>query len=151
MRPFRQLEVHKQGHAFALDVYAVTGAFPREEMYGLTSQLRRAAVSIPTNIAEGSARAGDREFRQFLYNALGSAAEVEYLLSLARDLGYVPQAKHDELQGRVVSIKRMLVAFISRLSADEDPCARRTPGRTHARPPANSQQPTANSQPEVRP
>jgi four helix bundle protein len=148
LRPFRDLEVHKQAHALTLRVYAVTRTFPREEQFGLTSQLRRAATSVPANIAEGSARSTDRDFRQFLYNALGSSAELEYLLVLANDLGYISSDDHDSLQESVSAIKRMLVAFISRLSGEEQPWARRT---SPTRPLANSQQPTANSPDGVRP
>lgn len=146
MRPLKDLEVHRQAHVLVLSVYAATKPFPREEQFGLTSQLRRAATSIPANIAEGSARRTDRDFRQFLSNALGSAAEVEHLLLLARDLGYLEEEQHDAILRRVVSIKRMLVAFISRLSPGEDPWAHRTPpGRARERSAANSQQPTAPS------
>jgi four helix bundle protein len=154
MRPFRDLKVHQRSHALVLEVYRVTRHFPREEMFGLTAQLRRAAVSIPTNIAEGSARGTDKDFRQFLYVALGSSAELEYLVLLARDIEYISAADHDALQDAIGSVKRMLVAFISRLSADEDPWSRRTgtaAGRTRSaksqQPPANSQQPAGERRP----
>lgn len=88
MRDFRQLKVWAKAHSLTLAVYRATAAFPREEQYGLTSQLRRAAASIPTNLAEGCGRYGDAELARFVGIAAGSASEVEYLLMLARDLKY---------------------------------------------------------------
>ncbi len=89
MQRFHGLRVWQEGHRFVLAVYRATDGFPRHEIYGVTSQLRRAATSIPTNIAEGSKRAGRREFAHFLNIAEASAAEVLYLLLLSRDLGYL--------------------------------------------------------------
>lgn len=114
MRPFRELDVWQLSHDFTLKVYAVTEGFPRQETYGLTSQLRRAAYSVPMNIAEGSARS-PKEFHQSLRIALGSAAELEYGLLLARELGYLTVAAHDPLDAQLASVKRMLVSFMAAL------------------------------------
>lgn len=114
MRPFTELQVWKQSHSLTLSVHDVTRGFPREEIYGLTSQMRRAASSVPMNIAEGSAR-GDQEFAQFLRIALGSAAELEYQLILTRDLSYIDSETYNDLNARLRNIKRMLVTFRTRL------------------------------------
>jgi four helix bundle protein len=87
MKPYERLEAWQQAHELALLAYRATDAFPRDEMFGLTSQIRRAALSIPTNIAEGSAKRGRREFRRFLDISLGSLSELSYLLLFARDRG----------------------------------------------------------------
>ena len=86
MQSFRNLKVWEKAHSVTLDIYIVTRAFPREEIYGLTSQMLRASASIGANIAEGSCRKGDAEFGRFLQIAMGSASELEYHLLLARDL-----------------------------------------------------------------
>ena len=87
MKPYEKLDAWKLAHALALDTYRVTAGFPKSEFYGVTSQTRRAALSVPTNIVEGSAKKGPREFRRFLDIAIGSLAELSYLLRFARDLG----------------------------------------------------------------
>lgn len=115
MQDFRNLQVWQRGHELALAVYQVSARFPADERFGMTSQIRRAAVSIPTNIAEGSGRGGDTEFTRYLQIALGSASEVEYLLILAKDLSYISEAEYNSLQKRTVEIKRMLTGFIKRL------------------------------------
>jgi len=114
MRPFQDLRVWQKAHALTLDVYAPTREFPADERHGLTSQLRRSCASIPANIAAGAARATNGEFRQFLNIAMGSAAETEYHLLLARDLGYIEPIRHDEMQERLNETKRMLSALRSR-------------------------------------
>jgi four helix bundle protein len=111
MRDFRDLKVWSKAHALTLEIYRATVTFPPEERYGLTSQLRRSSASIPTNIAEGCGRYGDRELARFIAIAGGSASEVEYLLMLARDLDLLSQDAHGELHARVVEIKKMLTAF----------------------------------------
>ena len=91
------------------DIYAATAKFPQEEMYGLTSQLRRAAVSVPANIAEGAARNGKKEFIQFLYVSLGSLSEIETLLIIVGDLNYLA---NDELINQVTSLRMKLLNLI---------------------------------------
>lgn len=92
--------------------------FPREETYGLVSQLRRAASSVPANIAEGCGCNGDREFARFLEIALRSASETEYHLLLARDLAYLDATTYDTLNAQVTELKRMLAGLIRKLNAD---------------------------------
>jgi len=121
-------------------VYRVTGSFPNDERFALTNQLRRAAYSVPFNIVEGTSR-GDAECRQFLRIALGSAAELEYVLLLARDLGYLPDAEHESLSARITSVKRMLNAFIARLNATIESRTNKPPVPGRQRPMANGQRP----------
>jgi len=102
----------------ALSVYRATATFPRREMYGLTTQMRRAATSIPANIAEGNGRGTDGEMARFLQIALGSATELEYYLLLARDLEYLSKLAYEDLAAEVTDVKRMLTGFIQKLKAD---------------------------------
>jgi four helix bundle protein len=115
MRDFRGLKVWQKAHRFALDLYRDTQGFPAEERFGLTAQLRRAAVSVASNIAEGCGREGERDFARFLSIAGGSASEVEYQLLLARDLGYLPDELHRPLDAQINEVKRMLNSFIRTL------------------------------------
>ena len=89
MRDFKKYDIWKLSHELTLQVYEVTHLFPKEEVYGLTSQLRRSATSVPTNISEGCGRDSDIEFNRFLTIALGSASETEYLIILSKDLEYL--------------------------------------------------------------
>ncbi len=118
MRDFRDLKVWVKAHTLTLAIYRATAGFPSEERVGLTSQLRRAAASIPTNLAEGCGRYGDREMARFVGIAGGSASEVEYLLMLAHDLELLQTERHIELHSRVTEIKKMLTAFHRKLMAD---------------------------------
>ncbi|MGG7666080.1 four helix bundle protein [Dyadobacter sp. BHUBP1] len=108
MRDFRKYEVWRISHEFVLDVYIKTRTFPANETYGVTSQIRRASVSIPTNLAEGCGRTTDLEFARFIHISLGSAHEVEYLLQLSKDLEYLSDADYSLLNERINLIKRML-------------------------------------------
>lgn len=101
-----------------LAAYRATATFPREELYGLTGQLRRAAASIPANIAEGCGRSGDAELARFLSIAMGSASELEYHLLLACDLALLKSGDYKPLANDVVEVKRMLAAFIQKLKAE---------------------------------
>lgn len=118
MRDFRKLQVWDKAHQMALAVYRVTAHFPRTEIYGLVSQMRRAAVSIPTNIAEGCGREGGAELGRYLKIAMGSASELEYELLLAWELGFIEAEKHNQLSNAIEEIKRMLTAFSQKLTAD---------------------------------
>jgi len=113
MQDFKKLSVWKKGHELTLRIYNLTNAFPKEEKFGLTGQLRRSCASIPANIAEGSGREGKKEFLRFLQIALGSAKETEYHLLLARDLSYMTLDAHSELDGKLEELKRMLSGLIS--------------------------------------
>lgn len=99
MQPYEQLDAWRSSHTLALAIYRTTKAWPVEERYGLTAQIRRAGFSVPANIVEGRAKLGPREFRRFLDISWGSLAEVEYTLHLARDLGYLSATEYDELKG----------------------------------------------------
>lgn len=101
-----------------VDIYKITISFPRNEIYGLTSQMRRAASSIPANIAEGCGRGSDSDLARFLQIAMGSASELEYHLLLARDIGYLETKKHELIEQQVTEIKRMLTSFIKKLKAN---------------------------------
>jgi four helix bundle protein len=118
VQDFRNLKVWEKAHALTLDVYKASKSFPREEMYGLTSQIRRASVSIGSNIAEGAWRKGDTDFARFLQMAAGSASEVEYHLLLARDLELLKTVDCQRLSEEVVEVKRMLAALMQKLRAD---------------------------------
>ncbi len=118
MKDFNRLKVWEASHQLTLEIYKATGEFPKEEQYGLTSQLRRACASIPTNIAEGCGRDGNAEFSRFLQIAMGSSSETEYLLLLANELGYINQDQHRRLQEEITSVKRMLTSLIQKVNAD---------------------------------
>ena len=118
MKDFRSLKAWGKAHELTLRIYSVTKTFPRDEAFGLTSQLRRACASIPANIAEGCGRSGDAELARFLVIAAGSASEVEYHLLLAHDLSYLNHADYQQLDGEVNELKRMLTAFIQKLKAN---------------------------------
>ncbi len=114
MQDFRSLIVWQRSHAMTLRVYRETQSFPKAELFGLTSQLRRNCSSISANIAEGSGRGG-REFARFLTIASGSASETEYHLILARDLGYLSAECYQSLNTDVEEVKRMLTSLIRRV------------------------------------
>ncbi len=97
MQPFENSTAWKACHSLALEVYHVTARFPREERFGITSQIRRAAVSVPANLVEGSSRRGSKELRRFLDIARGSLAEVAYFLILGRDLGLLDPVSFEKL------------------------------------------------------
>lgn len=118
MKDFRELNVWQKAHLLTLAIYQITAAFPREERYGLTSQLRRASSSIPANLAEGCGRNGDAELARFCSIAMGSASELEYHLLLARDLKLIKPKDHDDLARSTVELKRMLTALWQKLKAD---------------------------------
>jgi len=115
MRPHESLEVWQKAMDFVLNIYEVTKAFPADERFGLTSQVRRAAVSIPANIAEGAARQSDKEFIRFLAIAQGSCSEVETELLIARRLDYLSQAAYQELKNVADMIGRMLIGLSKHL------------------------------------
>jgi len=118
LRDFRQLKVWEKSHSLTLAIYQATATFPKDELYGLASQIRRACASIPANIAEGCGRNGDAELARFLQIAMGSASELEYHLLLAHDLGLMSDPHYDQLNEGVTEVKRMLATFIQKLRAD---------------------------------
>lgn len=118
MQNFKDLKVWEKAHQLVLDVYRVTGDFPKAEVYALVSQMRRSSASIPTNIAEGCGRGGRAEMARYLQFSLGSAAELEYQLLLARDLSFLDFETHEELHAAVVEVKRMMTSLRQRVLAD---------------------------------
>jgi four helix bundle protein len=118
MRDFRELKVWQKAHALTLAVYKTTAGFPKEELYGLTSQIRRSCASIPANNAEGCGRSGDAELARFLQIAMGSASEREYHLLLAHDLKFIDDPEYEIISREVIEVKRMLTSFIQKLKAD---------------------------------
>lgn len=115
MQDFRNLEVWRLSHQLTLEVYRATRVLPGDERYGLTSQLRRAAVSIEANLAEGCGRGSDADFGRFVQTSMGSASEVECELLIARDLGYLDNETAEALEASVQRIKRMLAALLATL------------------------------------
>jgi len=118
MKDFKKLKVWGKAHHLTLKVYKATAVFPREELYGLTSQMRRSSASIPTNIAEGCGRNTDSELARFLEIAMGSASELEYLFLLSNDLNLLERSDFEVLTSKVIEIKQMLASFIKRLRPD---------------------------------
>jgi four helix bundle protein len=116
MGDFHQLMVWQKSHRLALEVYRVTTSFPKSEVFGLTSQARRAAVSIPANIAEGCGRGGDPEFGRFLRISIGSASELEYHLLFAHELGYLNEADYATVASATGEVKGMLRRLIAHLT-----------------------------------
>jgi len=112
---FRDLEIWKRGIDLVQSIYEITKSFPNSECYGLTSQIRRAAVSIPSNIAEGHTRGHKAEFRQFLFIALGSSAELETQLIIAYELGYLDSLKKNKLIEEMDILGKQIRTLISRL------------------------------------
>ena len=104
-------------HQFTLEVYKITYTFPKEELYGLTSQIRRSSASIPTNISEGCGRNSDAEFNQFLNIALGSSLETEYLLILSRDLNYIKIEDYNSLEIKINTIKSKIYNLKNKLTS----------------------------------
>jgi len=116
-RDFRRIDVWHKSHGVVLDIYRITRGYPREEMFGLTSQSRRAAMSMPANIAEGCGRGTVPELARFMGNSMGSASELQYHLILARDLGYLAQDVSDPLIERTEEVGRMLNGYITTLQS----------------------------------
>jgi four helix bundle protein len=112
MQDFRKLVVWQKSHQLTLDVYKITKTYPKEELFGLTSQTRRAAASIPTNIAEGCGRNGGADLARFLDIALGSACELDYHFILARDLEYLSNADYGRLSTGIIKVKQMLCGLL---------------------------------------
>jgi four helix bundle protein len=115
VKDFKDLRVWEKAHSMTIGVYKATKEFPREELFGITSQMRRAASSIGANIAEGTGRRSDGELTRYLHIARGSAAELEYHLLLARDLDLLSIAKFDLLRRQVDEVQRMLTSLIQQV------------------------------------
>lgn len=121
MQDFRKLEVWRKAYDLTLAVYKASRRFPADEQFGLTSQVRRAAASIPANIAEGCGRHGNAELRHFLQIALGSANELDVHLQLAHDLGFLPELEYVPLRDGAIELQRMLASLVQRLTERHRP------------------------------
>ena len=111
MHNYHDLKIWQEGRKLVKSVYSVTASFPKEEMYGFTSQIRRATISIPSNIAEGTGRTSDKEFQRFLDFAIGSLFEVETQIILANDLNFISPENYETIQQDIKSLIRMIVKF----------------------------------------
>ena len=118
MQDYRNLKVWERAHLLTLAAYKTTSTFPKDELYGLTSQIRRSCSSIPANIAEGCGRNGDAELARFLQIAMGSASELDYHLLLARDLKFMNTEDYERLVHELAEVRRMLNTFIQKLRAN---------------------------------
>jgi four helix bundle protein len=118
MKDFRQFQVWRKAHQMTLVLYDLTTSFPKHELFGLVSQIRRSVSSIPMNIAEGCGREGNAEFHRFLQIACGSSNELEYHLLLSRDLRYIGAKEYESAQQKLLEVKRMLVALTRKVGAE---------------------------------
>ena len=118
MRGYQKLQVYEKSYGLVLEIYRETSTYPREEMYGITGQMRRAAASIPLNIAEGYAkRESQAEFKRYLMMAQGSSVEMSVLLDLSKDLGYMEEAKYTPLSTAYDEVRKMLHTLIKRVGS----------------------------------
>lgn len=115
MRDFKKYDIWKLSHALTLKIYNITKSYPKEEIYGIISQIRRASSSIPTNISEGCGRDSDLEFNRFLTIALGSASEVEYLIILSKDLNFIDENSFICITEEINVIKRKIYSLKQKL------------------------------------
>lgn len=118
MQDFRNLKFWGKAHSLVIELYSETKKFPKDEMFALTSQLRRAVASVPTNIAEGCGRETEADFKRFLVIAMGSASEVEYLLLLSKDLNYLSLEKYKKFNDQIVEIKKMISTYINKIKTN---------------------------------
>jgi four helix bundle protein len=116
VRHYKELKIWQKGMNLAKSVYQLTARFPPEERFGLSAQMRRAAVSVPSNIAEGQARHGTREFLQFLSHASGSLAELETQVLLSTNLGYCEESEISSIAGEIAEIQKMVAAIRRKLA-----------------------------------
>jgi len=131
MQDYHRLHVWQKAHAVSLDIRRATRAFPRREAEDLAEQLRDAAHSVPSNIVEGAAKPGDKEFRRFLDIARSSASETSYHLQSAHELGYLGDTLYGDLSGRMMEVRRMLGGLINTVSASLDRPRTARPRKRH--------------------
>ena len=118
MRDYKKYDIWKLSHFLTLEIYKITEGFPKEEVFGLTSQIRRASSSVGINIVEGCGRGSDEDFKRFLRNASGSAFEVEYILLLSKDLSYISEEKFLELSPKAEELKMKISKLILKIEED---------------------------------
>ncbi len=116
IKSFKDLKIWQKGIEIVNDIYQITKTFPKEEMFGLISQMRRAAVSIPSNIAEGFKRIHNKEYQQFLYTALGSAAELETQLIISQNQLFISQKEQEMISEKIDHLSRMTTLLIKKIS-----------------------------------
>jgi len=119
IQDFKELRIWQKGIELVMDTYTLTKHFPKEELYTLTSQIRRAAISIPSNIAEGFKRYHYKEYKQFLYIALGSIAEIETQLIISEKLNYISKNDLDSLSEKIDHISRMIKVLLQKLELNK--------------------------------
>lgn len=117
MIDYKKYNVWQKAHQLVLDLYVITATFPKTEQFNLISQINRAAVSVPTNIAEGCGRETQKELIRFLYISSGSAHELEYLILLSTDLKFIPKEKSERIISEIIEIKKMLGSLIKRINS----------------------------------
>lgn len=115
MRDFKQLEFWQRSHQLVLSIYNLSRNFPKEELFGLTSQIRRSAVSIPSNIAEGCGRESNAELKRFLTIAAGSASELQYQLFLSKELSHIDENVFKDLDSEIVAIRKLIFKYSSKI------------------------------------
>ncbi|MEO8568749.1 MAG: four helix bundle protein [Ginsengibacter sp.] len=115
MRNFLNLEIWKKSHQLTLKIYTITKHFPKDELFGLTSQIRRSSSSIPTNIAEGCGRNSNQQLINFLQIATGSCSELQYQIILSKDLSYINEEVFNNLQAAVIDIRKMIYGYSGKL------------------------------------
>ena len=118
MRDYKKYDIWKLSHFLTLEIYKITENYPKEEVFGLTSQIRRASSSVGINIVEGCGRGSDEDFKRFLRNASGSAFEVEYILLLSKDLNYISEEKFLELSPKAEELKIKISKLILKIEED---------------------------------
>lgn len=110
------MKIWSEAHGLVLEIYKITKNFPKDEVYGLTSQIRRAAISIPNNIAEGTGRNGNKELSRFIFISIGSSNEVEYLIKLSFDLSYINKSEYEALTEKIIILRKRIISFQSKLN-----------------------------------
>jgi four helix bundle protein len=118
MKDFRNLKVWEKVHSLTLAVYESSSRFPRQELFGLTSQMRRCSASIGANIAEGCGKRGNNEFQRYLQIASGSASELDYHFLLARDLGFLEEMDYRRLAGELLQLRKMLTSLLQKVQSE---------------------------------
>jgi four helix bundle protein len=116
MRDFKKLLIWEKGHKLVIKVYDISKILPKDELYGITSQIRRAVVSVPTNIAEGAGKKSTKDFSRYLNIALGSLSEVQYLLFLIKELNFIIPSQIEDLENEANDLKKMLYKYIVKIN-----------------------------------
>ena len=124
MRDYKKYSIWNDSHKLTLEIYLLTKKFPKEELFGITSQIRRAVSSVPTNIAEGCGRGSDLDFKRFLIISHGSATEVEYLIFLSFELNYISEEEYIDLTGKIEILRKQIHTLIKKIALSVEPKAK---------------------------